>query len=173
MSGVHTPRKIAAWALLVVILDIIIFHRGDTVDCLTRVVALLPRSLFEPVVAIMISLPLLRLLPVLRSLTSSTRYLWGASDHALKAEAETAAEKELRTNRIQVIATVVQALGGTALLIGIIFAWFNLNLAQEGQITDRYIRAVDQLGADKDGHPVTEIRIGGIYVLWRIPQDSS
>jgi Pentapeptide repeats (8 copies) len=44
---------------------------------------------------------------------------------------------------------------------------------REGQVTDRFIRAIDQLGAtDKDGKPVREIRLGGIYGLSRIAQDS-
>lgn len=42
----------------------------------------------------------------------------------------------------------------------------NLKLAQEGQTTDRFTRAVDQLGAkDKDGKPVFEVRLGAIYAL--------
>jgi hypothetical protein len=93
-------------------------------------------------------------------------------------------ENDLRANRIQVITTVVQALGGIAVLVGIYFAWANLKLTQkaqqdtvrltnEGQITDRFVRAIDQLGAtDKDGKQAIEIRLGGIYGLTRIAHDS-
>jgi hypothetical protein len=60
------------------------------------------------------------------------------------------------------------------LLIGIIFTWKTLTATREGQITDRFIRAVDQLGArDKNGNPATEIRIGGIYGLVRVAHESS
>ena len=34
----------------------------------------------------------------------------------------------------------------------------NLNVSQEGQITERFTRAIDQLG-----NPAIEIRLGGIY----------
>jgi uncharacterized protein YjbI with pentapeptide repeats len=41
------------------------------------------------------------------------------------------------------------------------------NLAKEGQITDRYTAAVENLGAGK-----MDVRLGGIYALQRIMQDS-
>jgi hypothetical protein len=40
-------------------------------------------------------------------------------------------------------------------------------LARVGQVTDRYSKAVDQLGSDK-----TEVRVGGIYALKKIVRDS-
>ena len=40
-------------------------------------------------------------------------------------------------------------------------------VAQEGQITERFTRAIEQLGSDK-----IAIRLGGIYALERIAQDS-
>jgi hypothetical protein len=43
-----------------------------------------------------------------------------------------------------------------------------LRLTREGQITDRFSRAVDQLGSDK-----LDVRLGGIYGLERIARDSS
>jgi hypothetical protein len=39
--------------------------------------------------------------------------------------------------------------------------------AEQGQITDRYIKAVEQLGATK-----MNVRLGGIYALERLAQDS-
>jgi len=70
-------------------------------------------------------------------------------------------------------ATLAQILGGIAIGIGIYFAWGNLTTAREGQITDRFTRAVNQLGAtDKDGNLAIEIRLGGIYALERIANES-
>jgi hypothetical protein len=44
---------------------------------------------------------------------------------------------------------------------------------RDGQLTDRYLRAIEQLGAsDRDGKPVLERRIGSIYALERIAQES-
>jgi uncharacterized protein YjbI with pentapeptide repeats len=82
-------------------------------------------------------------------------------------------------------------LGGIAVLIGIYFAWANLKTTQEaqrdtqksqeetiritneGQITDRFTKAIDQLGAtDNQGNPRLELRLGGIYALERIALES-
>ncbi len=71
-------------------------------------------------------------------------------------------------------ATLTQILGGGAVVIGIYFAWGNLKVAQEGQITERFTRAVDQLGAiDKFGNSAIEIRLGGICALERIANESN
>jgi uncharacterized protein YjbI with pentapeptide repeats len=43
----------------------------------------------------------------------------------------------------------------------------NLKVAQEGQITERFTRAIDQLGNEK-----MDIRLGGIYALERISNES-
>jgi hypothetical protein len=48
-----------------------------------------------------------------------------------------------------------------------------LAINREGQITDRFTRAIDQLGAtDNKGNKLFEIRIGGIYALERIANES-
>jgi hypothetical protein len=44
-------------------------------------------------------------------------------------------------------------------------------LAEQGQITDRFTRAIDQLG--QDGDDKIAIRLGGIYALERIMYDSA
>lgn len=41
-------------------------------------------------------------------------------------------------------------------------------LAEQGQVTDRYTKAIEQLGSDK-----LDIRLGGIYALERIAHDSA
>lgn len=44
---------------------------------------------------------------------------------------------------------------------------------EDGQVTERFARAVEQLGACRaDGSPNLEIRVGGIYSLERIAKDS-
>jgi uncharacterized protein YjbI with pentapeptide repeats len=80
-------------------------------------------------------------------------------------------------------ATLAQIFGGVAIAIGLYYTWRrigiaeedlkatqkNLEVIQEGQITERFTRAIDQLGAvDKDGNPAIEIRLGGIYALEKI-----
>jgi hypothetical protein len=71
------------------------------------------------------------------------------------------------------VVTLAQILGGAALLSGLYFTWRTLQVNREGQITERYTRAIDQLGkTDDDGNRVFEIRIGGIYALERIARES-
>ena len=71
-------------------------------------------------------------------------------------------------------ATLAQILGGAAIGIGLYYTWRRINIAedslkvsQDGQITERFTRAVDQLGNEK-----IEIRLGGIYALERIADES-
>jgi hypothetical protein len=66
--------------------------------------------------------------------------------------------------------TFTQAVGGAILLIGLYFTARTLWTTQEGQITDRFTKAVDQLG--KTGPENLAIRLGGIYALERIARDS-
>jgi len=48
----------------------------------------------------------------------------------------------------------------------------NLELAKEGQITERFAKAIKQLGAtDDEGNPKLKLRSGGIYALERIAHD--
>jgi hypothetical protein len=83
-------------------------------------------------------------------------------------------------NRIKIWTAIVQAFAGGVLLLGLLFTWLNLRATQvkldidrEGQITNRFTQAAGQLGAElKDGAPNIEVRLGGIYALARIAQDS-
>jgi hypothetical protein len=71
------------------------------------------------------------------------------------------------------VVTLAQILAGTALLSGLYFTWRTLQVNREGQITERFTRAIDQLGAtDDDGNKLFEIRLGGIYALERIARES-
>jgi hypothetical protein len=85
----------------------------------------------------------------------------------------------LRTLRLQ---TARDAARGRLLTLGAgLFAagalWFTernftlsrrtFELTEEGQVTDRYTKAIEQLGSDK-----LDVRIGGIYALERVALDS-
>ena len=134
-----------------------------------------PRK-FKSIVALLLGVAVFGLCVVLH-------YLWAAPTQtlvqALDPKDRLAAESALYANRIQVIATGVQSLGGFALLVGIYFAWANLKTTQinqaealrltnEGQITDRFTRAIEQLGSGQ-----LEVRLGAIYALERIARDSA
>jgi Pentapeptide repeats (8 copies) len=63
---------------------------------------------------------------------------------------------------------LVAGLAGLAALAGLFFTNRTYRLTQQGQLTDRYTRAIEQLGAtDK-----LDVRLGGIYALERIAVDS-
>jgi Pentapeptide repeats (8 copies) len=77
-----------------------------------------------------------------------------------------------RTMRLQ---TARDAARGRLLTFGtglfaagaLVFTARNFSLSREGQVTDRYTKAIEQLGSDK-----LDVRIGGIYALERIARDS-
>jgi hypothetical protein len=76
--------------------------------------------------------------------------------------------------------TWAQIIGGFGLLLGLYFTWRRIEISQreleatrDQQVTERFTRAIDQLGAsDGDGEPRLEVRLGGIYALERIAGDS-
>jgi hypothetical protein len=77
------------------------------------------------------------------------------------------------SDKKDLVLALAQILAGTALLSGLYFTWRTLQINREGQITDRFTRAIDQLGAtDNEGDKLFEIRIGGIYALERIARES-
>ena len=57
------------------------------------------------------------------------------------------------------------ALVFTALNFGLLRRTYELT--EQGQVTDRYTKAVEQLGSDK-----LDVRVGGIYALERVARDS-
>ena len=74
--------------------------------------------------------------------------------------------------------SLAQILAGLVLLVGAVLSWQQIQdtrrdndrtqqITERGQITDRFTRAVDQLGSDK-----LQVRLGGIYALERIARDS-
>jgi hypothetical protein len=65
---------------------------------------------------------------------------------------------------------LLQAVDGLALLIGLYFTARTWRTNQEGQITDRFTKAINQLG--ETGPEKLAIRLGGIYALERIARDS-
>lgn len=94
--------------------------------------------------------------------------------------------------RKEVLSLLLQTLGGVAFVLGGWFTWQQLvnsreelRTTQQGQITERFTRAIDQLGkSDEEGVPAKggapaaadknlAVRLGGIYALERIATDST
>jgi Pentapeptide repeats (8 copies) len=83
-------------------------------------------------------------------------------------------QKDLITAENDARATFAQILGGIGLLIGLYFTYRsikvahkNVEVAEEGKLTERFSKAVELLGSEK-----LDVRLGGIYALERIARDS-
>jgi len=85
------------------------------------------------------------------------------------ASVEKRVELQQAQARLQddVRATLLQGVGGLLLVAGVIATWRQLQVSREGQITERFTRAIDHLGSTR-----THVRLGGIYALERIANDS-
>jgi uncharacterized protein YjbI with pentapeptide repeats len=66
---------------------------------------------------------------------------------------------DARTNAVQLI-------GGAVLAVGAVFTARSYRLNRTGQITERFTKAIEQLGSGK-----LEIKLGGIYALEQIARD--
>jgi hypothetical protein len=94
------------------------------------------------------------------------RYLVDRTIVSKKMPQPTTAEYLKAENDVR--ATLLQGLGALVLLLGAYTAWQQLLVAREGQVTDRFTHAIDQLGNDNS----LDVRLGGIYALERIAKDS-
>jgi hypothetical protein len=96
-----------------------------------------------------------------------------------RVELQTALLQYETDSRIKILTAIVQAAGGAALLLGLVYTARNLRATQEkleidrqGQLTNRFIQATGQLGAElKGGERNIEVRLGGIHALDRISKD--
>ncbi|MFI9358497.1 pentapeptide repeat-containing protein [Streptomyces lydicus] len=77
-------------------------------------------------------------------------------------------------DRMQWVGLVAVSLPGLAALAALLFTWMQvgqaseeLRISEQGQITNRFNAAITNLGS-----PSTDVRLGGIYALQRIMQDS-
>ncbi len=93
---------------------------------------------------------------------------WQLEGEKLQAERRIQLENDLRK-------TLAQIMGGAFVLLGGYLAWRRVTalertvaVTQEGQITERFTRAIQLLG-DREN---LEVRLGGIYALERIAKDS-
>jgi Pentapeptide repeats (8 copies) len=64
-------------------------------------------------------------------------------------------------------ATLLQGVAGVLLVVGVVATWRQVHVSREGQITERFARAIDHLGSDSE-----DVRLGGVYTLERIAKDS-
>jgi len=101
--------------------------------------------------------------------------------HYLEPTASFVSDKERIETEDQLRRTVLQILGGVVVVIGLYLTYRRIKaserqveafrkqitVAEDGQITERFTRAVEQLGNEN-----IHIRLGGIYALERLANDS-
>lgn len=63
---------------------------------------------------------------------------------------------------------VLQGLAGLVVVVGAAATWWQVHISRDSQLTERFTRAVDQIGSQN-----TDVRIGGIYALERIARNSA
>ena len=106
------------------------------------------------------------------------RFLYGrALDRAVQGEVKPHEYVAARNDTWRTVATVI---GGMGLFGSLFFTWRTFNLANqsydlafEGQLTDRFTRAVELLGETNVGGGLNlEARLGAIFALERIARDS-
>ena len=78
---------------------------------------------------------------------------------------DTAADRHRAVTDTRTVLVAMLAVVGAA--GGIAYTARTYRLSREGHITDRYSKAIEQLGSDK-----IEVRLGGIYALERLMRDS-
>ena len=88
-------------------------------------------------------------------------WLVGSTYRKLAPDQQLAALAQVRSQLLQ--------LSGGMLAAGVlIYTGRSFRLSREGHVTDRFTKAIDQLGSDR-----LEVRLGGIYALERIMIDSA
>ncbi|MCH8028306.1 MAG: pentapeptide repeat-containing protein [Candidatus Dadabacteria bacterium] len=107
------------------------------------------------------------LLEILALLIISSVLLWGFILLLLPPASD------VYNPRKEALELSIKIIAGALLLVGLYYGWRRITIAEEGQITERFTRAIDQLGKiDNKGKSVIEVRLGGIYALERIARDS-
>jgi Pentapeptide repeats (8 copies) len=106
------------------------------------------------------------------ALVIAAAFIWPITDliaaHDVGRIAGPQRATELQTAREAVRTQLLTLTAGVFVAATLWFTAQSVRLARQGQVTDRYARAIEQLGSDK-----LDIRIGAIYALERIARDSA
>jgi hypothetical protein len=102
-------------------------------------------------------------LPIVLHPPLSRSELGKVDDPRVRIELRQAQDKQRSDTR----STLLQAMASLLLVAGAYATWRQVQITREGQITDRFTRAVDQVGSDN-----LDVRIGGIFALGRISVNS-
>ncbi len=111
--------------------------------------------------------------------------IWGLQDYV---QPESASDRaQLVETEVYATLALIEIIGGIVLLVTVIAAFYTANqtrkslelgreqlrIAQDGQITDRFAKAIEMLGSSyEDRRPRMEVRLGAIFALERLAKDS-
>jgi hypothetical protein len=103
------------------------------------------------------------LMPRLLFPSLSGAQLSGVADARARIELQQAQAKLQNDAR----SALLQGFAGLLVVVGALATWRQVTISREGQITERFTHAIDQLGSEK-----VEVRVGGIRALERIATNS-
>jgi uncharacterized protein YjbI with pentapeptide repeats len=96
-----------------------------------------------------------------------------AAETELSASERLLLDKELFQAENAARSTLAVIVGAAGLLLGLAAAWRRVEAGREARSYERFGQAIEQLASDRaDGSPRTETRLGGIYALERIADES-
>jgi Pentapeptide repeats (8 copies) len=93
----------------------------------------------------------------------SARDLAGVTDPRARIELQQAQSRLTNDAR----SALLQGSAGLVVVVGAAATWRQVHVNRESQITERFTRAVEQLGSEN-----VDVRIGGLYALERIAKNS-
>ncbi len=106
--------------------------------------------------------------PVARYLSGERTELTAAERASLTAAERVEAVTGARSALMQSVTGLVVIVGVVFTAAGLLYTARTLDTTRQGQVSDRYTKAIEQLGSTKP-----EVRMGGIYALERLMIDSS
>ncbi len=94
--------------------------------------------------------------------------IWRAPEFLVNQDVLTQANPEHRLPAEHNSRLIVVSIGGAlVVLAGLVYTARNYRLAQRGQVTDRFTKALERLGSDE-----MYVRIGGVHALEHVMRDS-
>jgi len=112
---------------------------------------------------VLLFLAILIYLPRLTDPTLSSRDLRGVTAAGTRITLQNARYQLQNESR----SALLQALAALFVIAGAAATWQQIRITREGQMTDRFTRAIDHLGSEN-----LDVRLGGIYALERLALNS-
>jgi uncharacterized protein YjbI with pentapeptide repeats len=106
-------------------------------------------------------------LTIIVGLSLCTLLLWQIPNWEVSSLRSAYSEIDVIEAEDKARATLAQIMGGAFILAGLGFTWWRIEVARQGQITERFTRAVEQLGSAD-----MAIRVGAVFALERIAHES-